>query len=347
MDQSQIKALAAIHPYIHLATTQKNPTQRFVCDLINRAISAPGTYLFAELLRTPAVQSLRGTDSQSYLTLLEIFSWGTFEEYCGKTSTFKYSINHQHQLTHLPAASGLHELDDIQTFKLRQLTLLTLASPFAPRPQNASGDDNLTYDALLSKLSLPDAASLESLVTQTIYSGLLVARLSPTSNPPVVKVKSVAPLRDLRPQSMPALLQILRTWESRCTTMVTDLEAQIVAIRTTASSRNVRAQRRQDVVDTAVLSDKPLGDNTDASKGLAVAQRALRSGATKLPTKRNLDQEAEGEEDDYSDEDGRMDLDEGIDIGTAGGLSGGSGSGLRGGASGSGRGAKRNRGRGK
>lgn len=128
--------------------------------------------------------------------------------------------------------------------------------------------------------------------------------------------------------------------------MVKDLEGQITAIRTTAMSRNARAQRRQDVVDTAVLSDKPLNDNTDSSKGIAAAQRALRSGATKLPSKRNLDQEAEGDEDEFSDEDARMDLDEGIDIGAVG-LGSASGSASRGGAGGSGRGAKRNRGRGK
>jgi len=83
MDQAQTRALAAIQPFMHLATTQKTPTQRFVCDLINGAISAQGTYLFTELLQTPAIQSLRGTDSQPWLTLLEIFSWGTFEEYHG------------------------------------------------------------------------------------------------------------------------------------------------------------------------------------------------------------------------------------------------------------------------
>jgi COP9 signalosome complex subunit 7 len=222
---------------------------------------------------------------------------------------------------------------------------LTLSSPFAPSTEDAT-TNNLTYDSLLASLSLPDAASLESLVTQSIYSGLLVARLSPTSNPPVVNVTSVAPLRDLRPQSLPALLQILQTWESRCTSMVNDLEAQITAIRTTATNRNTKARRRQEAVDAAVLSEKPLNDATDGGKG-NTAPRALRSGATKLPSKRNLDQEAEGEEDDLSDDDGRMDLDEGIDVGTVGGIGGGGASASRGGAGGSSRGAKRNRGRGK
>lgn len=237
------------------------------------------------------------------------------------------------------------KLDDNQTLKLRQLSLLTLSSPFAP----SSGDgttNNLTYGSLLTSLSLPNAAGLESLVTQSIYSGLLVARLSPTSNPPVVNVTSVAPLRDLRPQSLPALLQILQTWESRCTSMVNDLEARITAIRTTATDRDTKARRRQDAVDAAVLSEKPLNDTTDAAKA-AASQRALRSGASKLPSKRNLDPEAEGEEDELSDDDGRMDLDEGIDVGVAGGVGGGSGSASRGGAGGSSRGAKRNRGRGK
>ena len=229
---------------------------------------------------------------------------------------------------------------------------MTLASPFAP----SSGDgttNNLTYDSLLTSLSLPNAASLESLVTQSIYSGLLIARLSPTSTPPVVNITSVAPLRDLRPQSLPALLQILQTWESRCTTMVHDLEAQITAIRSTATERASKARRRQDVVDAAVLSEKPATEPTDAAKAAAAAatQRAIRTGASKLPSKRNLDPDAEGDEDDISDDDdGRMDIDEGVDVGITGALGGGGGSSAsasRGGAGGSSRGAKRNRGRGK
>lgn len=83
MDQSQTKALVALQPFVHLATTTKNPSPRFVSELVKSAISAPGTYVFTELLQTAACQSLRGTDSQAWLTLLEIFSWGTYEEYKG------------------------------------------------------------------------------------------------------------------------------------------------------------------------------------------------------------------------------------------------------------------------
>ncbi|KIX07825.1 uncharacterized protein Z518_02479 [Rhinocladiella mackenziei CBS 650.93] len=317
MDQSQIKALAAIQPFVHLATTTKTTSPRFVVELIKGAISAPGTYIFTELLQTPACQSLRGTDSQSWLTLLEIFSWATYEEYRD--------------------IRGLPELDEPQTFKLRQLSLLTLASPFARSRTNTT--NALTYPSLLKSLDLPDAASLESLVTQSIYSGLLTARLSPTSNPPIVNITSVAPLRDLRPQSLPALLQILQTWESRCSSMVNDLEAQISAVRAAAAQRTATQRKRQEVVDAAVLNDKdiPSNENTDAER--KNMGRMMR-GAQRLPSKRDLDQQMEGELDDLSDEDGRMDVDEGL------GETAHSGGGRGGHGAGSSKGAKRNRGRG-
>jgi len=85
MDQAQTRALAALQPFIHLAITTKSPSHRFLADLISRATSAPGTYIFTELLQTPAIQSLRAADTpaefRAYLTQLEIFSYGTYEEY--------------------------------------------------------------------------------------------------------------------------------------------------------------------------------------------------------------------------------------------------------------------------
>ena len=84
MDQSQTKALAVAQPFVYQVTTAKSPSPRFIAELIKNAISAPGTYVFTELLQLPAVQSLRGTESESWLNLLEIFSWGTYEEYKGR-----------------------------------------------------------------------------------------------------------------------------------------------------------------------------------------------------------------------------------------------------------------------
>ncbi len=85
MDQAQPRALASLEPFIILATTTKAPSHRFLADLITRATSAQGTYIFTELLQTPAIASLRSAETPpeyaAYLTLLEVFSYGTYAEY--------------------------------------------------------------------------------------------------------------------------------------------------------------------------------------------------------------------------------------------------------------------------
>lgn len=88
MDQAHARALVALQPFLLIATTTKSPSHRFLADNISRATSAPGTFVFTELLQTPAVQSLRSADTpaeyRSWLTHLEIFSYGTYQEYQGR-----------------------------------------------------------------------------------------------------------------------------------------------------------------------------------------------------------------------------------------------------------------------
>jgi COP9 signalosome complex subunit 7 len=146
-----------------------------------------------------------------------------------------------------------------QEHKLRLLTLLSLASE--PHP--------LTYDYLTSSLTLPSPSTLETLITEAIYSGLITARLSPTSTPPTVHITSVAPLRDLRPNSLSEILKILQVWESRCSSVVGDIEAQIAGIRSSAAKRKAKEARRQEVVDIAVLSNDGPGEGGNPAGGVA------------------------------------------------------------------------------
>ena len=85
MDQIHTRALEALQPFIHLANSNSATSPRFIANLITNATSSPNTYVFAELLNTPAIQSLRSPDTSaeysSYLTLLEIFAWGTWQDY--------------------------------------------------------------------------------------------------------------------------------------------------------------------------------------------------------------------------------------------------------------------------
>lgn len=84
MDPTQQKALNALEPYILLSKSATS--SRAAVDLIKQATSASNTFVFAELLQTPNIQALRTASEEHacYLTLLEIFSWGTWKDYEGQ-----------------------------------------------------------------------------------------------------------------------------------------------------------------------------------------------------------------------------------------------------------------------
>ena len=88
MEHSHARALDALQPFIHLANSSSAASPRFVANLITNATSSPHTFVFAELLELPAIQALRSKgisdEYQQYLTLLELFAWGTWQEYQGK-----------------------------------------------------------------------------------------------------------------------------------------------------------------------------------------------------------------------------------------------------------------------
>ncbi|KAJ5380160.1 COP9 signalosome complex subunit 7 [Penicillium cataractarum] len=226
MDQTHARALEAIQPFVALATSNSATSPRFVANIVTNATSASQTYVFAELLETPTIQALAAPDCpaeyKGYLKLLEIFAWGTWQEY--------------------QETPNLPKLSAEQTLKLRLLSLLTLASTTKP----------LTYQALMKSLSLPTTADLESLVTTAIYANLITARLSPASTPPTINVTSVAPLRDVQPQSLPKMITLLTEWESRCGEVVTDLETEIARVKVNAQKRHAKEQAYRERLEDAV-----------------------------------------------------------------------------------------------
>jgi COP9 signalosome complex subunit 7 len=76
----QIRAINALESFVILSKSATSP--RAAADLITQATSSPHTYVFAELLQTRNIQALRTSQEyQGYLRLLEIFSWGSWEDY--------------------------------------------------------------------------------------------------------------------------------------------------------------------------------------------------------------------------------------------------------------------------
>lgn len=82
-DMEQTRAINALAPFVALSKAASSP--RAAADLVIQATSAQNTYIFAELLQTPPLQALR-QDPQyaSHYKLLEVFAWGTWEDYQGK-----------------------------------------------------------------------------------------------------------------------------------------------------------------------------------------------------------------------------------------------------------------------
>ncbi|KAK4153278.1 hypothetical protein C8A00DRAFT_33972 [Chaetomidium leptoderma] len=215
----QTKALNALEPFLALSKSATSP--RAAADLIVRATSAPNTYIFTELLQTPQVQALGSSDEFApYLTLLRIFSHGTYSSFV--------------------STAGLPALNDAQQLKLRQLSLLTLTEKTSNT--NNAGSPALDYASLQTALNLPSRQALEELVISAIYAGLLKAQLNPKAS--LVQINSVSPLRDVAPTAISGLLYSLQAWAGRCDATLQSLSCQMSQLRADADRRAARAAAR-------------------------------------------------------------------------------------------------------
>ncbi|KAJ5454436.1 COP9 signalosome complex subunit 7 [Penicillium daleae] len=295
MDQTHARALEALQPFVALAISNSATSPRFVANIVTNATSAPQTYVFAELLETPTIQSLASPDCpaeyQRYLKLLEIFAWGTWQEYQGMKESHS-SKSPLYQITYTPcgiisltrsptppATPNLPKLSAEQTLKLRLLSLLTLATTTKP----------LTYQTLMQSLSLPSTADLESLVTTAIYANLISARLSPASTPPTINVTSVAPLRD-----------------SRCGEVVKDLETEIARVKANAQKRHDREQVYRERLEEAV------------QRRQAETMREGGNGGGDGRAADDFDEDDGFQSGDNGEAASRMDIDEGAGVGRGG-----------------------------
>lgn len=156
----------------------------------------------------------------------------------------------------------------------------------------------------MDALSISTPSELESLVTTAIYSSLITARLSPASNPPTVNVTSVAPLRDVKPQSLSTMITLLTEWETRCGDVVSDLEAEIERIKTDAAKRQTREAARARLLEQAV-TDVSSGEATQSRQsGFSSQQqqqprgKRLGSGSASSGNKREFTADDNDEDDD-------------------------------------------------
>lgn len=281
MDPHHQRALSALEPYILLSKSANSPRAAadLITQATSAPGTFVFAELYwtpnVQALKETAAEDGEGEHWRGYLKLLEVFCWGVWADYEG-TVPSPGSIQSYHErwwkgrtggltictifFLDTAAKGSLPPLSDAQAFKLRQLTLISIFSassssssqqqpqssfPSSPSPSSSTTtttttNPSLTYPHLLSRLSLPSPRALESLLIASLSNGLLSGTLNPLHQR--ADISSVAPLRDLPPNSIPSLTATFSAWETRCQNVLADLEARVVAVKQEAK---VRAERKR------------------------------------------------------------------------------------------------------
>lgn len=220
-----------------LALTKSATSPRAAADLVQRATSAPNTFIFTELLHAAPIAALANDPEYApHLTHLQLFAHGLYSTY-------------QRQ------ATGLPPLNPAQQLKLRQLSLVTLS-----RDKN-----QLTYPNLMTQLGLGSTRELEDVVISAVYAGLLTAKLNPIRQE--VQVSSVAPLRDVPPVTVSALVSTLQRWSARCDATLAELEDTVSRIRADAARAAERRRENDLLVQGAIEAAAAQKESADTNSG--------------------------------------------------------------------------------
>jgi COP9 signalosome complex subunit 7 len=160
-------------------------------------------------------------------------------------------------------ASALPSLNEKQLEKLKQLSLITIAS---------RGSQYLTYSSLLQELDLSSVRALEDLVISAIYADLLHAKLDTKSQ--FVEVSSTAG-RDVAPTEIPSMIETLTRWCGQCEDVLADIDAQMKAVHDEA----VQKKKESDEYEKLLAHKREQLRNEEKTSGaLSKGKRVISEG---------------------------------------------------------------------
>jgi len=203
---------AKLEPFLLMAKSLKGAA---AAKLIQDATSAPGVFVFSELLELPNIKELEKSEQhQKFLALLQLFSYKTYKDYL------------QHK-------DSLPPLNQAQIIKLKHLTIVSLAADRRILP----------YADLLKALDISNVRELEDLIIDAIYLDLLQGKLDQKEEQLEV---SYTMGRDLEPGKLEQVLAALKDWASTTSAVLATLDAKIntIAADTAATKFNQQEHER-------------------------------------------------------------------------------------------------------
>ena len=210
---------------------EKASTEEEIFDVAVRATSSVNFFSgFAELLSALNEKKEFASSSSSSRELLELFSYGTFEEYLEREAKEKESLR----------------LNAKQVEKLKQLSVVTLSSSSKATKESKRV---LSYEILLQKLKLNSVRELEDfLIEKVISPGLVKGAMNQRLS--VFEVhSSIGRDPDRRKGRVEEMLKTMREWKQTCDDALRDIENQIVETKTDLAMEEIRKvdlQRKQE-----------------------------------------------------------------------------------------------------
>jgi len=233
------KSLQALEEFIVLGKSA--PGAAAVAN-IQKCISAPNCFVFAELLELPNVQALsQDPEHVKWIEVLKLFAYGSYMDYKKQKST---------------TPTSLPDLTPPQLTKLKQLSLVTIAS---------TEPSSLTYTTLQSLLDIPNTRLLEDLIISAIYASLLDAKLDTAAQR--VEVSSTAG-RDVAPGDITQMITALTAWSSQCDGVLAEIESQIRDIQNNALKSKKEALEYDRIVEDRKKHALTNPDNKEPKDGL-------------------------------------------------------------------------------
>lgn len=238
----------------------KSARGRSAAQLISQATSEPGLFAFGELLEAPHIKELGGTEHETALELLKLFSHGTWADY--KAEPEKYP-----------------PLQPLQELKLKQLTVITLAET----------SKVIAYDALMQHLEISNVRQLEDLlINDCMYAGIVRGKLDQKRR--CLEVHFAAG-RDLRPGQLSSMIEILESWLHTSESLLSTIQEKIKWADDQSASH---ARHQKEVEDTAEEVKKKLKAELDLrgqadamyGEGGAAAMDFMEDGAPNRPKRR-------------------------------------------------------------